>query len=482
MTSLLPRPRASLFVEDATWTLAAAVSRRLPGWLYCLFVGVGLLLTAGQIFVLALRLDPEGFGTVAIGISLTQGLFAFGDLGLGRLADNTSRQKGERDHLRTLSFAAASAVVLGTVAVVAAAAAHVYGSTTLAVCCVLGVVTAWDLYPTQLRAQASEGYGDEVGAARRHFLWQNGPKLGLIVGALVTRDPIGCMLGGLTAAIVVSRPRIPPVHLVAEISSLWRSWLPALASVAAPFILVWSDTYFVAISHGIANSAGYVLIYRILSGVSYLYLPFGSLLLSRLNKGDHRAAWTVPLASLSITVPVLIFLAIALSRFGHRFFPDMPLDSAVVVPLVALNVFANVSHLAGTTLAAAGRFPSIMRCNLAGAAVAVAGHLLFTLKGSLPVAATVALAGVATAAVLQLLGARRLLAHGAFRPGQTSPEGQERHSIVATMSADVLEGLSGAASHHDGTNPGSGAAGGEGSAGQRRWHRRRTPLPRRPRR
>lgn len=396
-------------VGDDFWDLAAR-PRRLSTTRYCAYVGLGAVLTAGQLLVLPRVLGARGFGAVALGISLTQAVFAFGDLGLGRMSDDTSRPKRQRDHLRTLSFAAASASLVATLLV--AAVAMVAGWRLLGLVCALGALTAWELYPMQLRAQASEGYGDELEAARRHCLWQNGPKLGLIVGALVTREPVGAMLGGALLAILVSRPKLPSVGAAKGIAPRWRSWLPALLSVAAPFALTWSDTYFVAIRHGVAVTAGYVLVYRVLAAVSYLYLPFGSVLLSRLNRGDRRATWFVPVLSLLVTLPSLLILASGFTQFGRRLFPDIPLELAVVTPLVVMNLFANLSHLMGTTLAALGSFTTILWSNVAGAVVAIAGHLLFSLRGSLRTAAIVSLLGMAITALAQLIGARRALREG----------------------------------------------------------------------
>lgn len=400
----LRRVASGHVINDDWWTLSSG-PRHLSASLYCTYAALGLALTVGQFFTLPRGLGAEAFGTVAIGISLTQGLFSFGDLGIGRMADDTSRPRAERNHLRTLSYTAASITLTG-MALVAVAISFV-GYPVLAGSCLLGAAAAWTLYPLQLRAQASEGYGDEVGAARQHFLWQNAPKLGLISGAFITGHAVGTMLGGLLAAVVVLPPKLPALRMVREIISEWRAWSPVLVSVAAPFILAWSDTYFVAIGHGVTTVAGYVLVYRILSVVSYFYLPFSSVLLSRLNRNDTRAPWSVTALSLAITLPTLVLLAVGLVRFGPAIFPDIPFNFGILAPLLLTNVCSNISHLAGTTLAAYGAFTRIIVANLAGAIVAVAGHLLFTLDGPVIMAAIVSLAGMATSALLQSIAAWR---------------------------------------------------------------------------
>ncbi len=403
---------ASEHVVDDDWWTFPSHPQRLSISLYCTYVGLGLVLTAGQFVALPLGLGPEAFGIVAIGISLTQGLFSFGDLGLGRMSDDTSRSRRERDHLRTLSYAAAS-IMLAVIAVFAVAVSLV-GFPVLAASCLLGAATAWVLYPLQLRAQASEAYGDEVEAARRHFLWQNAPKLGLIGGAFLTGHAVGTMLGGAVAAILIFSPKLPALRMIRDIVSGWRAWSPALVSVAAPFVLGWSDTYFVAFSHGVTTVAGYVLVYRILSSVNYLYLPFSSVLLSRLNRNDTRAPLAVTGLSLAITLPTLILLATGLVRFGPEVFPDIPFDFGVLLPLLSMNVCANVSYLAGTTLAAHGAFSRIIVANVAGAIVAVGGHLLFTLNGAVTTAAIVSFAGMATSALLQTVAAWRTTARASL--------------------------------------------------------------------
>jgi hypothetical protein len=427
------RRRALSRLDDSAW-VHRATPRQLPRALYCLFVGLGATLTTAQVLVLPDILGARGFGIAVISISISQGMAIAGDFGFGRLSDDTSRPQGERNRFRTLSFASVSMTV--AVTVVASVVVAVVSDSTLPFACALGAMTAWLLYPVQLRAQVAESYTDEVGAAYRHFLWQNGTKAGLIAGALITRDPVGCVAGGLVAALVIALPQRPVLSATRQLFALWRVWLPALLSVTAPFVLIWSDTYFVTIAHGIAVGGGYVLIYRILGAVSYLYLPLGSVLLSRLNRQDRRAAWFVPAVSLCLTIPTLLVLSIGLLNIGREVFPGIPLDFQVLLPLTIMNVLASLSYFAGTVLAAYGSFSTIVRCSLIGAAIAIAGHLLFTLHRGLAVAAYVSLVSVGTAALLQVAAAVNARRRGAPLPVATTVD-----SAVIEESGRALPGL-----------------------------------------
>ena len=403
--SLLARGQLGPGVAVGKQWLPAATARRVGAWLYLVVVGAGLVLTAAQVLVLPRLLGAVGFGIAAIAISVTQGFFGFGDLGLGRLSDDTSLPHEERARLRTLSFAVAS-MLLVAMAVLGGTLALLTRSV-LIVSCLLAAATAWCLCRTQLRAQAHEAEGDEVGGSILHFVWQNAPKVGLLAGAAVARTPVGSMMGGLLVAAVVSPPRPVSLRVGLEVLGLWRRWLPAFLSVAAPFVIGWSDMYFVAAHNGLAAAAGYAIVYRVLGGVSYLYLPFGSILLSRLNRGEGRAAWAVPLASLAITIPSLLVLWVGLVKVGSTAFPNVHLELDVVAPLVLMYAAANLSYLVGTTLAARGRFRAILAANVIGAVVALTGHALFTLRMSVVAAALVSMTATLATAALQAVFAWR---------------------------------------------------------------------------
>lgn len=387
-------------ITEERLTAAGTGTSRLSRRMYIAVVGTGLFLTACQVIALPRFLGAEEFGLVAIAISVTQGFFQFGDLGFGRLSDETFRDEAQRGHLRMLSFTASSAVLL--VVLMIGGIIYAGAGVDSALYAMIAAATAWVLCPTQLRAQVCEARGDEVGSALRHLLWQNAPKVGLIAGALLFRTAPGCLMGGLAGACLVAVPRVCSLRAAREIPALWRRWGPSLLAIVAPFVMAWSDTYFVAAQYGLATAAGYAVVYRILNAVSYFYLPFGSVLLSRLNRGEREATWLVPLLSLALCVPVLLGLAGGIVLWGGKVFPGIPISVGIVLPLVLMNVFANVSYLFGTTLSALGRFDRILLSNLVGAAVALSGHLIFTVRSSLPVAAVVSCSAVATAGLLQL--------------------------------------------------------------------------------
>ena len=414
LSAIVAEQREMAVLTDEGLSGVAATPSRLGRRSYLAVVATGVVLTLAQLVVLPRFLSAEDFGVVVIAVSVVQGFFQFADLGFARLSDDASAGRAQRDHLRMLSLAASTIALL----VVAAAGAALFAMTGAVLGLYVGIAaaTAWVLYPTQLRAQASEARGDEVGSAVRHLLWQNVPKLGLVAGAVVTRTAAGCVVGALVVACLVSAPKVCSLRPAREIASLWRRWVPALLAIVAPFVTSWSDTYFVAGRHGLAVAAGYALVYRILAAVSYLYLPFGSLLLTRWNRGEHEAAATVTLSALALCVPVLAGLGGAIVAWSGEFFPGITISPSIVLPLVAMNVFAVVSYLVGTTLAALGRFHEVFVANLAGAAVALGGHLLFTTRMSLAVAARVSCAAMAVAASVQLaLAVSAFRARGAVR-------------------------------------------------------------------
>lgn len=412
--------RVGLLPEKGLWAVTTK-ARRLSAKQYLLIVAAGVALTAAQVLALPPLLGAKGFAVVILGISATQAFFNFGDLGFGRLGDNTLVSKGERDHFRTLSMVTGSLVL--TLTMVVCAIAMTVDASPVFLALPIGAATAFELFFTQLRAQTFESLGDEVGGALRHFIWQNMPKLGLIAGAVVTRSAIGSMLAGLAVAVVVSPPKICSSRYLGEVPRLWNQWCPSLLSVVAPFTLAWADTYFVAIHNGLVATAGYALTYRVLGGVTYLYLPFGSVLLSRLNAGDKRAAWRVPFFSVLVTTPVLVLLGAGIGLAGPRILEHTDLDHGLVLPLAGMYVFANLSFLIGTSLFAYGRYRAVLVSNTAGAAVAVTGHLLFTIRSSPVVAARVSLAGVATTAVLQCAFA--------WREVRSRPTGAGRERVAA---------------------------------------------------
>lgn len=416
--------RFGFLAEPDLW-MTEAVHRKLSVLQYLVFVAGGVALTAAQVLVLPRVLGAAGFGMAVISISVTQGVQAFGDLGFGRLSDDTLRPKPDRDHLRTLSLSTALTLTLGLV-MVGAPVATVTGGV-LIWASLIGASTAAVLYGTQLMAQAYEAGGDELGGALRHFVWQNGPKVGLIAGALLTRSAIGCMAGGMLSAAIVSPPRLCSLRFVREVPALWRRWLPAFAVIVSPFVLTWADTYFVAAHLGLSSAAEYVVIYRILGGVTYLYLPFGSVLLSRWNRGEHRASWIIPMFSIAIIVPTLFLLGAGLRLLGPHVYPDLHLNFGLILPLALMYVLADISYLSGTSLVALGRFSDALIANVTGATVAIVGHVVFTLhSGLVTTAAWVSLTAVGITATIGTAAVVRAVRRDPRReavPGSPAPAG-----------------------------------------------------------
>src|SRR5581483_11683324 len=155
--------------------------------------------------------------------------------------------------------------------------------------CGLCALTAYVLVPLKLAAGAAEAGGDEVSAARFHFIWQNIPKVGLVAGALIGRDPVTMAAGGLAAAAVFGRPRRGHLDLSDGIRRTGRTLTPAWFSVLAAFLVSYGGTYSIGVVSGLAAAGRYDFDYRVFLATTYLYYPFASILTARINRGDRDA-------------------------------------------------------------------------------------------------------------------------------------------------------------------------------------------------
>lgn len=376
------------------------VPRRLSRRHYGVVVSGGLSLTALQALLLPRALGLHGFGVVVIGISITQAVFALGDLGFTRLADDTTRLPTERSLWRGWAMNATAAIVV-LCCVVCAGLAVLRHSASVPLVAGLSAVTAYVLTPLKLAAGAAEARGDEVSAARYHFLWQNVPKLGLVVGAVVGRDPTWAAVGGLACAGLVGRPRRGHVGRSIELRSVIRELTPAWLSALSSFLVVYGGTYSIGVVGGLAAAGRYDFDYRVFLATTYLYYPFASILTARINKGDRDAPRRVTLRAAAV-VACAGAAAVGVLPLGQRRavgFNALPVPTLAILAAVAL--FSMVAYLMAATLIAYGRLWPTVTASVASGIVVVIGQPAITPTFGPVGAASVSLAAVIVAASLQ---------------------------------------------------------------------------------
>lgn len=379
---------------------------RMDKRLYAATVFCGLGLAAAQLFVLPRLLSPSEFGIVIIAISLTQAGFGMGDFALSFASQSTRLDGYRRAALRESALSLATLVtVTGALGIVVST--KLVPSSQIRISLALGVLTVLVLEGSVQRARSCEQAGDERAAALENFCWQNAPKAGLLIGAAVGRSPISCLAGGLLSSLVVGRPALPRLsYRVFSVLKEWRVWAPALVSVTAVFAVTWGDTYMVASQLGFAAAAGYEATYRVMSSVTYLFQPWNSILLARLNVGDSGALRPVLLRSLALTVFGLGIVTSIMYTVADSLFPGLPLSFGALGPLAVLFLLSNVTGLLGYALIARGKFGANVAANGAALLVAVAGHGLFTRNGGATTAATVSACSVAAASVVLCIALR----------------------------------------------------------------------------
>lgn len=373
---------------------------RLGGSLYILVVLCGLGLAAGQIFLLPRLLGSAEFGIAIIGFSLTQAGLSVGDLALSFTSQSTTLPETRRAEYREAALLVAT-ILVGGAALITIIVGQFQGQSSMLMAAALGLLSALVLEGSLLRARSYEQAGDEKRAAAENLCWQNAPKLGLLVGAAVGRSPVACLAGGLLCSLAVGRPLFPrPSLRVLSVLREWRRWVPALLSVVAVFAVTWGDTYVLAANLGLAAAAGYETTYRAMSSVTYLFQPWNSVMLSRLNAGAANSVVPILALSLAITAAGLAVLTILIRVEARRLFPGLPVAYGALGPLTCLFLFANISYLLGNVLVSRGKFGVTVLANCVALVVAVVGHAVFTTKGAATTAAVVSASSGGAAALV----------------------------------------------------------------------------------
>jgi hypothetical protein len=384
----------------------AEVRRQLSRRQYGLVVGGGAALTALQLFALPRALGQRGFGIAVIGISVTQAVFALADLGFARLADDSTRTTDERNAFRSAAMFTTSLVVLiGLVVCGVLRLAHVGG--VIPAVAAASAVTAYLLTPIQLAAGAAEARGDEVGAATYHVVWQNLPKVGLVLGAVITRTPLGGAVGGLLASAALGRPRLGSVDHSRRLGKTARALRPAWLSSLSAFLISWGGTYSIGAVRGLAAAGRYDFDYRVLSGASYLYYPMGSVLTARINVRRREAVREVTVRTVALVCVSQAAAITGVLLFQKQVVGIAPLGLSVLIVLAGVVLLTTVSYLMGATLIAYGRLWATVTAAVAAAVVALVGHVTITPATGPIGAASVSAASMALAAAMQARSARR---------------------------------------------------------------------------
>lgn len=376
---------------------------------YAALTGLGVGLAGVQLLLLPRWLTAREFGLVVLSISVTQAMLQFGDLGISRLCIDATRSPADRRRLRAqgqaLSLLAAVVVVLVAALVGALAPGYRSTSVVLALGALAGAAVASDKY----RATTREVGGDEVGAAGLNFLWTNAPKIGLLVGLVVFRSAIGVVATSVIIGAILCAPYwSSPRHAVAALRDA-PSWAYPSIAVVGSFVLMWADTYFVSAHLGVAEAGSYEALYRMLGICTYLFLPWTSVVASRVSVSEPRPLLRPLLLSLAVTAASLAAVVVFVFTAAADFFPHLELPRHAVVPLVAYYLLLPVSYCLGSALYVRAQTTTVTRAVMVSVAVCLVGHVTFTLRGGPAHAATVSAVAMAVAVAVQTEAYRRVI-------------------------------------------------------------------------
>jgi len=388
---------------------------RLSAPRYVSYAGAALWLAAVQLALLPRWLSAQQFGTVVLGISATQGVLQLGDLGFSRLCIDARRSPHHQAGLR----AEGRSLILLTTAAVTAAAALAWmllpEQRPVCLAIALGALAAAAVSTSRFRAAALEVAGDEQRAAMQNFLWSNAPKIGLVVALPAFRSATAILATSVVAGIALCRPAAVRLRLALAAARRYRQWAYPFISIAAGFVLTWSDTYFLSAHLGLGAAGAYEAVFRVLGVCSYGFLPWASVITSRVSVDEASPVRRPLAAALATTVVAMAGGAVLLSSAGTRLFPrlDLPLDA--IPPLVLFYLATTVAACVGSALYVRGRLDAVTRASVVGAVTCVAGHAFFTLRGDARTAAWVAAGAMGVNAGLLAVAYRRKAGKGLLR-------------------------------------------------------------------
>ena len=350
---------------------------------YIRFVALSGILAAAQILILPRRLDETSFGITVLAISVTQGVLVLGDVGLTLFASDTTRNQDERRALRSLVMTTATAFSLGVCTIFLVLAMTWPSQRELWLCLALGAGTGWVLWPRAAKSLSATASGDEVETLHNNLLWQNAPKPGLILSALVFPSAVVALAAGWLTSLLAGRMVLPHRPMRPAVWPPAGAWVVAFGIPAFSFGLMWADSYVLAATATLDDVGQYQVIYRALWAVTYLYLPLLALAGTAFNAGDRRRWRRILVLAAIGTVAFTAAAAFALVRFGHRVWPTYSFDPQVAWLLAAAGVLAFGSAASGSFLIMVGQRVSVLLANVVGLiAVVVVSLALIPAMGS----------------------------------------------------------------------------------------------------
>ena len=386
---------------------------------YSALTGGGLALAAVQVMLMPRWLAPRQFGLVVLSISATQAVLQLGDLGLVRVCIDGTRSPADRSQLRhqgrsmtLLSTTALLLVTAGLWPVVASPQRPVL------VAMALGGLAAQMVAADKFRGARAEVAGDEVAASGLNFLWTNAPKLGLVIGVLFFRSVVGITSLAFVVAWLLCAPVWPRYHDAWTALRRVGVWGLPFTAIGSSFVLMWGDTYFLSAHVGVARAGAYEALYRVMGACTYGFLPWVSVLTSRVSVAEGRPIARPLLLAVAVTAALLACATGFILALGRSFFPHLRLPLEAVPGLLALYMLLPASYCLGSALYVRAQGRAVTYITAVGAGVALVGHALFTLRGG-PAAASVVTATAMAVVVVALALVYRRSAIGLL-PGVAS--------------------------------------------------------------
>lgn len=369
---------------------------RTPG-VYALTVASGMALAAGQLFLIPHFMAPREFGLTILGIAVTQGSLTMSDLGLNYVNADVALTLRRRAHVREAALLMSWLVNLSAAGLVGVLFA--FGVSTELLEVVLGgLFTGLALESCKLRGASYEAAGNARRGLLESFLWQNSPKLGILVGVIVGLSPAGAVALGGVAAVALTRPLLPLLHqeLVVLAFSLRTEWLLGLASVVGVYFTTWGDTYAIAGTLGIAQAANYEAYYRVMASSTYLVIPLGSMLTAAMNARLSHPLKATLTRTVSVVTTYLLLVTAILQLFHAELLPGLHLPLSVILILALGFVASAVSYVLGQALVNLGSIKAVLRVNVTVGGLAITCYAALTpTLGLTSAALTFCLAAVA---------------------------------------------------------------------------------------
>lgn len=377
--------------------------RRLTRKRYVAYLAIGLALTGIQLLMMPRLLKPTEFGFAVIGISVTQGLLQFGDLGISGLCIDSRRSAAEQLVLRTQGRTMLITTSL-VVALVALVWSLVTEPSTVAQSVGLGALAAAAIAGTRFKAMEHVAGGDEIGAATDNLLWSNAPKVGLLIPLFVFDKAVPILAVSAVVTLCVGLWSWNSAKGL-DFRGLVRvsEYLAPLVAIGSAFGVAWLDTYFVALGKGVAAAGMYQLVYRILGVATYLYLPWGSVISTRVNAGTRRPLTSATEAALILTIGCVAMTAAGLAYIAPTVFPSYAIPLTLLPLLAVFYTISAISYCFGSALVAYGRLHIVGIANALGLGVAVVGHSIITLRVGPVGAASVSLVAISSTAAVQII-------------------------------------------------------------------------------